>query len=85
MANDHDKFTCSCDKCTERYNEYLNDNSNYLDNLKNVRKPMKKNQNLSTITFKKFEEAYVSQYGQCKTKEELRKFFNMALKLGLKK
>jgi hypothetical protein len=37
------------------------------------------------LTFKIFERAYVEIYGQCKTKAELNKFFNMALKLGLRK
>lgn len=37
------------------------------------------------LTFKIFEDAYVKQYGPCKNKKELTKFFNMALSLGLKK
>lgn len=37
------------------------------------------------MSFKQFEIIYVLTHGQCKTKEELIKFFNLASKLGLKK
>lgn len=37
------------------------------------------------LTFEIFEKAYVEVYGECLTKEQLMKFFNLALKLGLEK
>ena len=44
-----------------------------------------KNGKIIMITFRQFEEAYVKTHGQCTSKDELNKFFNLAESLGLKK
>jgi bacterioferritin (cytochrome b1) len=36
MANDHDKFSCNCDKCSARYNDYVNDHG--TENANNLKK-----------------------------------------------
>lgn len=39
----------------------------------------------SPFTFDQFQKAYSDTHGVCKTQEELRKFFNLANELGIRK